>query len=596
MSINTALTRLNTIPAVNAKVGRNLSLFLPKGVILSNGEVVPSYRLPLACELADHANMHVEDITTVLGDTDLIASGPEFAALTQGYTAIVQQAILSSVHKEFDAKLKGIWFSRNDLFEAAKNVLGNLGLNNFSVLFYDPLQNNLNCIFGEGRRSEDLPDFLANPKKVRYENKELLFRADACESESFIFSVIGPAIFPGRTRTLLDVCGLLADKLETGFIFRHQINIRQIEIERGQAFDRLAKNLDKGLSDREQGSDELSIVGNVMGMLPEIFPRTRSASIALWNAETESLEVAGSLGVTLGNLAKESDPDKNAKEVFPLAQKVLLERREMYVRGGIIGSSSDLFPVKRSGDFVIAPIYQDKERTLPLGVVSISFEASRYLDQGQIRALEKLVGILRSKLTLSQLIKEIEWASKHDGLTGLLDHRAGEERLNSDFATMVAQQKPISLLMVDLDHFKAVNDTHGHKAGDFVLKQLTKLMQQLLEAAPSYGLEINGAGYAVRYGGEEFHFVLPGVDQKTAIAFAEQFRKLVEAAEFDIGFNRKLKKTASIGVATANQDASFTRVEELIDLADQAMYKAKGEGGRNRVAVARKQNDFYYPF
>jgi two-component system cell cycle response regulator len=129
------------------------------------------------------------------------------------------------------------------------------------------------------------------------------------------------------------------------------------------------------------------------------------------------------------------------------------------------------------------------------------------------------------------------------------------------------------LLIVDIDHFKAVNDTHGHDAGDLVLKEFAKRLEG----------NVRGVDLSCRYGGEEFVVVMPDTEVNAASMVAERLREQVAAQPFKIGEgdDDTLDLTISIGVA-ATQGDKTADADQLLQRADQALYRAKNEG-RNRV-------------
>lgn len=156
-----------------------------------------------------------------------------------------------------------------------------------------------------------------------------------------------------------------------------------------------------------------------------------------------------------------------------------------------------------------------------------------------------------------------------DGLTGLLNRRALMQRLVDEFVEATTRPRPLSLLFVDLDHFKAINDRHGHLAGDVCLKAVAAAIESGSQAGE----------YAGRYGGEEFLVILPGVGHDGARAIGERLRARVE--QLNVAFEEKaLRLTASIGLADLRDgDPSH---EALIERADASLYRAKADG-RNRV-------------
>ena len=157
-----------------------------------------------------------------------------------------------------------------------------------------------------------------------------------------------------------------------------------------------------------------------------------------------------------------------------------------------------------------------------------------------------------------------------DGLTKLFNKRYLMDRLDSELKFAQRHETSLSLLLLDIDHFKKVNDTHGHLAGDAVLVHLAQI---LLKA-------VRNEDVVARFGGEEFAIILRAIGIEPAVQMAERLRRLVEAAGVT-GATGELKTTISIGVAGFPSTAAQTP-EQLVEAADQALYRAKRDG-RNRV-------------
>ncbi len=156
-----------------------------------------------------------------------------------------------------------------------------------------------------------------------------------------------------------------------------------------------------------------------------------------------------------------------------------------------------------------------------------------------------------------------------DGLTQVFNRRYFEDTLERELSRCARYGRSLSLIMVDIDHFKAVNDTHGHLAGDHVLKSVASAIKT----------RIRREDILSRYGGEEFALLLPEVDLKGAIALAEKIRKLMEKSKFE--FDKQLiPVTLSAGVATLS--AELNESADLIKAADTLLYEAK-DSGRNCV-------------
>lgn len=172
---------------------------------------------------------------------------------------------------------------------------------------------------------------------------------------------------------------------------------------------------------------------------------------------------------------------------------------------------------------------------------------------------------------LEQEKERFENLSKIDSLTGLYNKGALMDMIRMEAEALDHYEHPFSIVMVDLDGFKAVNDTHGHVVGDGVLRQVGTLLMSQSRRADFIG----------RYGGEEFLLVLPFTGTEDALRHAEQLRAQIEALQFPVE-GEMLHVTASFGVATAR--TSPVEVMQLIRRADDAMYEAK-HLGKNRVAV-----------
>ena len=171
---------------------------------------------------------------------------------------------------------------------------------------------------------------------------------------------------------------------------------------------------------------------------------------------------------------------------------------------------------------------------------------------------------------LSDMNDKLLRISLTDGLTGVDNRRALEQRLHEMFEHSLRLHEPISVVMCDIDHFKKVNDTYGHAAGDEVLKQFATILSE--EAR-----EIDRVG---RYGGEEFLLLLPGTVLDAAVTFSERVRQRVDSHTFSYE-GGTLKRTVSFGVASWPHPKIRGR-EAMLKAADDALYVAK-ESGRNRV-------------
>ncbi len=167
---------------------------------------------------------------------------------------------------------------------------------------------------------------------------------------------------------------------------------------------------------------------------------------------------------------------------------------------------------------------------------------------------------------------ELKYIATHDALTGLYNRQVLEKQLNKDINRARRYKRPLSVFMLDIDHFKSINDTYGHQVGDLVLGHFAELLTA----------SIRKTDYAARYGGEEFVIVLPETVPVKAEEMAERLVRNIADHAFVIAKNKQLKITASLGIANFPEHGQFC--QDLIHVADKAMYSAK-HAGRNQVAI-----------
>lgn len=188
--------------------------------------------------------------------------------------------------------------------------------------------------------------------------------------------------------------------------------------------------------------------------------------------------------------------------------------------------------------------------------------------------LEIIKRYLSMERSLRQANKQIRILAISDSLTGIYNRGYLTERLPQEINRAKRYNHSLSLVLCDIDHFKMINDSHGHQTGDRVLKEFVDCLRCAVR---------NGVDWIVRYGGEEFLIVLPETDAKGAFQAAERLRKLISERDFCVE-NQRIHITASFGVSSLDplgyKDVCLP--ESLIDQADKHLYKAK-QRGRNRV-------------
>jgi diguanylate cyclase (GGDEF)-like protein len=233
----------------------------------------------------------------------------------------------------------------------------------------------------------------------------------------------------------------------------------------------------------------------------------------------------------------------------------------------------------RCDGMTLAAVIRQREDYVGIPIVYLSAETNRDM---QLAAMQlgaddfmakpilpdHLISAVTNRAERSRILRSL---MVRDSLTGLYNHTTTKERLEVEIIRAQRDKRPLALALLDLDHFKQVNDTYGHPTGDWVLKSLARLLQQRLRRNDIIG----------RYGGEEFAVVLPDTDGRAAVKVLDEIRAGLSQIRQRSG-EHEFTVTFSGGVA------SFPHYPEAIQLtnaADQALYAAK-HAGRNRVVLA----------
>ncbi len=164
--------------------------------------------------------------------------------------------------------------------------------------------------------------------------------------------------------------------------------------------------------------------------------------------------------------------------------------------------------------------------------------------------------------------EELKEEASRDGLTGVLNRRAFEEAVAREFESAAKHQWPLSVVFVDLDRFKQINDSHGHQAGDAMLRAVSDLLTECLR----------DSDIVARYGGDEFVLLLPGLDADAANTVAARLVEEARSRTADDGNGGTVSITLSLGIATYDSESGFTKPKELISAADEALYHSKRNG------------------
>lgn len=214
------------------------------------------------------------------------------------------------------------------------------------------------------------------------------------------------------------------------------------------------------------------------------------------------------------------------------------------------------------------------------GILMIASRKKHAFELHQLQILNLLCSYFAVSLEKARFVQEAVSKSERCGLTKLYNYRYFDQELEKKMNDLLhGNLRQLSLLMMDIDHFKSINDTYGHQSGNDILYGLARLIEK----------EIGDKGIIARYGGEEFVILLPNYSKQQSLKLAEDLREMIESTPFeirtDLGEKRDLTKvqiTTSIGVSTAPEDCDEAMA--LIRNADRALYIGAKRAGRNRVA------------
>lgn len=279
---------------------------------------------------------------------------------------------------------------------------------------------------------------------------------------------------------------------------------------------------------------------------------------------------------TLRLRASQGRPEEAFAAAVPVSETVLgYAFREGIVQEVDIGEGAP------SAAWVLSTQGVTSQAALPLragenvfGVMVTASSNRRELSSMEMERLAVLANQASLSLQNALLHGELERLSVTDRLTELYNHGYFEQRLEEEFHRSARFGHPMSLIMLDIDDFKAFNDTYGHPQGDVVLRAVSAIIQE----------NLRDMDLAARYGGEEFVIVLPETDIEGALAVAERIRADAAARQFTPEGHGNVRRTVSVGVATFPTHAGSAA--RLLESADAAMYSAK-RAGKNRVVAAR---------
>jgi len=254
-----------------------------------------------------------------------------------------------------------------------------------------------------------------------------------------------------------------------------------------------------------------------------------------------------------------------------LSEQISIEEVANQSEGKLPSWAREQLPksITQTFDFVLVPVITDDA---VIALMRLSRPSKKPFTADELRFLEAVANQTALALERVKLIAFLENLSITDALTGIANRRHFEWRLSEEIERARRYKYPLSTLMLDLDHFKQVNDNYGHQIGDIVLQQVAQRLRRILRRTD----------FLARYGGEEFIVLAPQTPADRALILAERLRQVIAESPIPVADNLQIHITISIGVAVFPNHAQ--NESELVRAADAALYKAK-QMGRNRVCM-----------
>lgn len=318
--------------------------------------------------------------------------------------------------------------------------------------------------------------------------------------------------------------------------------------------------------------------GKDLGIVAKIDPNTSigDSRILVIDDNDEQVErMKAAIGDEVHEIAHESDPDEALNRARSEGFDLILVNMSIESTDPLrLCSSIRSLEESRLTPLLAIVRHGDTRKLVRALDIGVNDYVTRPIDKNELTA--RVNTQLRRKHYVDQLRSSFEVSLEMavtDQLTGLYNRRYLASHLSAMFDRATWTSRPLSIMILDIDHFKSVNDTHGHDVGDQVLRDF----------AEKVSASVRGIDLACRYGGEEFLIAMPDTDMSFASVVAERLRAEVAAAKFKAsGGDASLEITISVGIATTENAPGEDSAQKLIKRADEALYEAK-TGGRNRV-------------
>jgi diguanylate cyclase (GGDEF)-like protein len=253
-------------------------------------------------------------------------------------------------------------------------------------------------------------------------------------------------------------------------------------------------------------------------------------------------------------------------------QKLILKKEIIYITGNEEKSNIPSVLNGQCSSILAIPAISRSSRIL--GVICLKRLEKQAFSSQEIETIRQIVTQIAVMLDKAIIYKKARELAFTDELTGIFNRRYFNQRYSRELGRAKRYKRTLSILMIDIDHFKRFNDTMGHLVGDDVLRKMARVFESNLRKAD----------ILCRYGGEEFVVILPEISLKQAIHVGEKLRKTTESSRF-IG-EKKVGKEITISVGVASYPENNSDLEEILSKADKALYEAK-QKGRNRVVAGK---------
>ena len=303
-----------------------------------------------------------------------------------------------------------------------------------------------------------------------------------------------------------------------------------------------------------------SLLAGILDVASRIF-RLPKCQVYLSNVTADCLYLYASLGN--GNKRIFEKPPMHVRDISPLLE--IGDRTTML-------NQLNYGNREAGADFIDLPLVS---RGKVMGIMRVVTEKANQPSEREMHLLMIFASAAAVAIDNSLLHKKTEELTITDALTELYNYRHFRNKLTDELRRADRYRQRFSLLMMDLDHFKRINDVHGHQTGNIVLREVAGILKQC----------IRDVDFVARYGGEEFVVILPQTGDHDALAIAERIRNAVEKAIFSNAQGRRdIQMTISIGIASYPNGVHT--LEQLLEKADKALYKAKSDG-RNRICTGQ---------